>query len=103
RSFLCALMRFVFAALIAAALAACERAESPGTSAPSATAAAANAAWPRFVQDFIEAYFVANPTFAVQAGRHEFDGKLPDWSVRGIEREIQRLEGLRNRAETFEN
>ncbi len=103
RSFLRVLLRFAPVALAAMALAACERTESPGTSAPPATAAAANAAWPRFVEDFIEAYFVANPPFAVQAGRHEFDGKLPDWSVQGIENEIKRLEALRRRAETFEN
>jgi uncharacterized protein (DUF885 family) len=83
-------------------LAGCDRSQSP-SSAPSATTAAANAAWPRFVEDFIEAYFVANPTFAVSAGRHEFDGKLPDWSSEGIAKEIQRLEGLRNRAATFED
>ena len=83
-------------------LAGCDRSQSP-SSASSATTAAANAAWPRFVEDFIEAYFVANPTFAVSAGRHEFDGKLPDWSSEGITKEIQRLEGLRNRAATFED
>ncbi len=96
-------MPWLAAALFVAALSGCERAESPGTSAPSPTAAAANAAWPRFVEDFIQGYFEANPTFAVRAGRHEFDGKLPDWSVQGIQSEIERLERLRRRAETFED
>jgi uncharacterized protein (DUF885 family) len=96
-------VRAAAVALIAiGGLAGCDRSQSP-SSAPSATTAAANAAWPRFVEDFIEAYFVANPTFAVSAGRHEFDGKLPDWSSEGIAKEIQRLEGLRNRAATFED
>lgn len=103
RSFYRTQVRLLTAFVIVTVLAGCERAESPGTTAPPATAAAANAAWPRFVEDFIEAYFVANPPFAVEAGRHEFDGKLPDWSVQGIEAEIRRLEGLRNRAQTFEN
>lgn len=103
RSFFRASVRLLSAVLFVTVVAACERAESPGTTAPPATAAAANAAWPRFVQDFIEAYFVAHPTFAVQAGRHEFDGKLPDWSVHGIEAEVRRLETLRKQAETFEN
>ena len=31
------------------------------------------------------------PAFAAQAGRHEFDGKLPDLSAHGIKREIARL------------
>jgi len=75
----------------------------PTRTPPAAAAAAANAAWPRFVQDFIEAYFSANPTFAVKAGRHEFDGRLPDWRSSAIEQEIQRLEALRRRAQTFED
>ena len=29
---------------------------------------------------FIEARFKADPSFAVQSGRHEFDGQMPDWS-----------------------
>ena len=33
---------------------------------------------------FIEDYFKANPFFAVQAGRHEFDGQMPDLSAGGI-------------------
>jgi uncharacterized protein (DUF885 family) len=86
-----------------ACLAGCQRKESSGESAPPAATAAANAAWPRFVDDFIESYFVANPAFAVGSGRHEFDGKLPDWSRAGIENEIRRLEALRKHAEAFEN
>lgn len=103
RSMSRAVMRYAWAALACITLLACERSDSPGMRAPPAAAAAANAAWPRFVQDFIEAYFAANPTFAVASGRHEFDGRLPDWSAQAIEQEIQRLEGLRRRAQTFEN
>ncbi|MEP6637622.1 MAG: DUF885 family protein, partial [Acidobacteriota bacterium] len=47
--------------------------------------------WDAHVNDFLEAYFVAHPDFAVRAGRHEFDGKLPDWSPEGINAEIKRL------------
>lgn len=103
RSLLCAWARFALAAAFAASLVGCDRDQRGGTSAPPATAAAANAAWPRFVEDFIEAYFVANPPFAVGAGRHDFDGKLPDWSAEGIHNEVRRLERLRKRAETFED
>jgi uncharacterized protein (DUF885 family) len=95
--------RISFVALLLVGISACERSSTPSTTAPPAATAAANAAWPRFVEDFIEAYFVANPTFAVSAGRHEFDGKLPDWSTAAIQKEVQRLETLRARAETFEN
>ena len=83
-------------------LSGCERPEHADSS-PTATAGAANAAWPRFVEDFIEGYFIARPTFAVSSGRHEFDGKLPDWSAEGIAREIARLENLRARAVAFED
>jgi hypothetical protein len=34
---------------------------------------------------------LAQPAFAAQAGRHEFDGQLPDLSAHGIKREIARL------------
>ncbi len=47
--------------------------------------------WDAHVNDFLDAYFVAHPDFAVRAGRHEFDGKLPDWSTEGISAEIKRL------------
>ncbi|MGW8179367.1 MAG: DUF885 domain-containing protein, partial [bacterium] len=46
--------------------------------------------WEAFVDQFIESFFVAHPTFAVRAGRHEFDGQLPNWSREGIAREISR-------------
>jgi hypothetical protein len=100
-------MPFAYRALLTvtltlACLLGCERSEHADSS-PTATTGAANAAWPRFVEDFIEGYFLARPTFAVGAGRHEFDGKLPDWSAEGIAREIARLEGLRARATAFDD
>jgi uncharacterized protein (DUF885 family) len=57
--------------------------------------------WDGFVQRFIEQYFDAHPTFAVVQGRHEYDGRLPDWSRQGIEAEIERLKTLRRQAEQF--
>src|SRR5215211_3112256 len=42
------------------------------------------AGWDALVVDFLKAYFVARPDFAVGAGLHEFDGQLPDWSDAGI-------------------
>jgi len=47
--------------------------------------------WDGFVERFLEAHFAANPSFAVFEGRHEYDGKLPDWSEAGIRREVARL------------
>src|ERR1700689_5744375 len=56
---------------------------------------AASAAWLRQSNAFIEEYMLARPSFAVQAGRHEFDGQLPDLSAHGIKREIARLHDQR--------
>lgn len=47
------------------------------------------------VDRFLEASFEANPLFAVDQGRHEYDGLFPDWSAAGIARWIERLEGFR--------
>ena len=57
--------------------------------------------WDAFSGDFIEATFKARPQFAVWAGRHEFDGQLPDFSAEGIENEIRRLHEARDRALGF--
>ena len=57
--------------------------------------------WDSFVQEFLNSYFSAHPDIAVLAGRHEFDGKLPDWSEAGIRREIARLHSERDRAIRF--
>jgi hypothetical protein len=54
--------------------------------------------WDGFVDRFLEAHFAANPGFAVYQGRHEFDGKLPDWSEGGIAREVTRLRTARDSA-----
>ena len=60
-----------------------------------------NNEWDAFVEQFMEDHFAAHPVFAVQAGRHEFDGQLPDWSAQGIAAEIERLEGALVQANAF--
>ena len=57
--------------------------------------------WDTFVDHFVENYFVAHPDFAVRAGRHEFDGKLPDWSRVGLAKEAERLGSNRKGALEF--
>lgn len=54
-------------------------------------------AWDKLVNDFLDSTFVARPDIAVNAGRHEFDGRLPDWSNAGLEAERARLEEWRMR------
>jgi hypothetical protein len=57
--------------------------------------------WDKFVSGFVETYFEANPLFAVYQGRHEFDGRFPDWSDTGLQQWIRRLHQLRDSATAF--
>ena len=41
-------------------------------------------AWGAYLSDFLDSYFPVNPDFAIYQGRHEYDGKLPDWSPAGL-------------------
>ena len=59
--------------------------------------------WDSFVTGFIESYFVANPTVGVSAGRHEFDGILPDWSPASLNANIEMLSSQRQMAMAFES
>jgi uncharacterized protein (DUF885 family) len=52
--------------------------------------------WDKLTAGFIESYFQAQPFYAAQSGRHEFDGQLPDVSAHGIKREIARLHDERD-------
>ncbi|PXA97647.1 DUF885 domain-containing protein [Nostoc sp. 3335mG] len=40
--------------------------------------------WAKFRDDAIEKWFAIDPSFAVYQGRHDFDGKLADWSAAGL-------------------
>ncbi len=51
----------------------------------------------------LESQFEADPPTAVWAGRHEFDGRLPDLSRAGIDNEIRRLRAQRERALQFKD
>jgi len=57
--------------------------------------------WDTFTARFLEEHFEANPPFAVQLGRHDFDGRLPDWSEAGLRAEIERLHAARQELERF--
>ncbi len=58
--------------------------------------------WPQFAARFLEDYLRAEPFFAVQAGRHEFDGQMPDLSAAGITAGVARLKRLRAEAQGFD-
>jgi uncharacterized protein (DUF885 family) len=70
--------------------------QSPQPSAPAKKAPSqASQQWSSIANGFIEDYLQAQPFFAAQSGRHEFDGQLPDLSPHGIKREIARLHDAR--------
>jgi hypothetical protein len=74
----------------------------PPASAPPPAPAALRDAWPDFASAFIEDTFKADPFFAVQAGRHEFDGRMADWSAAALAAEAERLHKARTAAETLD-
>ncbi len=59
------------------------------------------ASWPDFQNRFVEQSFAIDPAFAAYQGRHEFDGKLPDWSEEGIAAEIAFLKSSIEEASAF--
>ena len=73
------------------------------TNQPSNTASASKTQWDSYVDKFLSDYFEANPTFAVLQGKHEYDGKFPDWSDAGLQKEITRLKTERERAAGFKD
>ena len=78
-----------------------KRAEAPAPAPAATVQPAAHAGWSDFLKQYQEDYFAANPSFAVVQGRHEFDGKLPDWSPAGIAKEIARLKAQRAKAVAY--
>jgi hypothetical protein len=61
-----------------------------------------SASWDAFVAEYIDARFAIQPQHAVWAGRHEFDGGLPDFSRAGWARNAAQLRGARERARAFD-
>src|SRR5919201_609595 len=94
----------VLAVAILTAVAGCSKQnEPPAASAPQPDpSAAARTAWTGTANEFIESYFKLHPFFAAQAGRHEFDGQMPDWSAAAFENEIGRLKQLRSEVEKMD-
>ena len=67
-----------------------------------AVAAPLDAAWDKHVTNYIESWFAANPSSAVYAGRHEFDGQLPDFSAKALSADTARLEAARKATAAFD-
>jgi hypothetical protein len=96
--------RVLCVALVATVVVACGRQTAPVV--PPAPApdphAAAQAAWTQYAARFIEDYFKSDPFFAVQSGRHEFDGQMTDLSADGIAKQVEWLHKTRGEASGFE-
>jgi hypothetical protein len=96
------LPRLALVAVVALLLSgiACQQTTPPNNQ--SAMPASDSKEWDSYVNEFLEAYFVARPDFAVRQGRHEFDGKLPDWSAEGFAKEAKRLHAAKDRVAAFQ-
>ena len=93
----------ILTALTALFFMACQPAGEIANKPTNANSAASNAKWDVYVDQFLNGYFAANPTFAVNQGKHEYDGKFPDWSNEGISKEIARLKSEREKAAAFKD
>jgi hypothetical protein len=58
--------------------------------------------WADFTARFIESRFRADPAFAVQSGRHEFDGQMPDWSRAAFEADVAAMRVQRADLQKFD-
>ncbi|MBA2564421.1 MAG: DUF885 family protein, partial [Gemmatimonadetes bacterium] len=76
--------------------------ERDGGRPASSAAGGSRTGWDAFVDDFLTATFAAHPDLATWAGRHELDGRLPDWSSVGLASDAARLRGTATRARAFD-
>ena len=70
---------------------------SAATSASAGTDTAAGSEWDRYVDEFVAKYFEFNPHVAVNAGKHEYDGKLPDLGADAVAAQLRWLAAARER------
>jgi hypothetical protein len=84
--------KLIVALMAVAALAACSR-EEPAPAAPAkAEDSATPNAWADFVTAKLAEYYEFNPELAVEAGKHEFDGKASDLSIAAADAYAQWLD-----------
>ena len=79
--------RSAWLAVLVVLVTACGQKPAPAPQSKPVAKPEGSAAWTEFANEFIENYFVVQPFFAVSAGRHEFDGKMPDLSAEGIKKD----------------
>lgn len=77
-----------------------DAAQAP-TAPVTASSEPADNSWGAFEAGFIEGMFRLDPTFAASQGRHEYDGRLPDWSEQGLRRTVSFLRTSQDTADKF--
>lgn len=93
----------LLAVALALASPACKR-DAAGTAAngkATGQLAPANSPWQQAVDAFVAGWLDRNPPAAANAGKHEYDGKLPDWSPEGIKANIAWLHSQRDALAAF--
>lgn len=78
----------------------CAAAAVPAAALTPATAKS-GADWEAVRDGFVEELFRHDPFFAVYQGRHDFDGRLPDWSEAGLRAQADFLRGAIAKAQAF--
>lgn len=92
------------AVAVCSGLAACSQQPAPTPAQPAPDPhAAIQAAWSGYTGRFIEDYFKLDPFFAVQNGRHEFDGQMTDFSAAALAKKIDWLKMARKEADAFDS
>jgi uncharacterized protein (DUF885 family) len=81
----------------------CQPPQQPAANTNANASSSGKADWDGYVARFLDDYFKANPTFAVVQGKHEYDGKFPDWSDEGIKKDIARMKAEREKVAAFKD
>jgi hypothetical protein len=93
----------LLAIALALALPGCKR-DVAGTTAGTGTTARlapADSPWQQAVDAYVAGWLQRNPPAAANAGKHEYDGQLPDWSPEGIKANVAWLHAQRDALAAF--
>jgi hypothetical protein len=97
------LLPLAFALGLALAAGGCKQGGAPGgkASTEAGSLAPANSPWQQAVDTFMVGWFERNPAQAAINGKHEFDGRLPDWSPASLKANIAWLHEERDKLAGF--
>ena len=91
----------VLGVLVLAAACAHRPTPAPGGTSPGQATGTGHPQWDQFVSGFLDQYYKDHPSYAVQLGRHDFDGRLPDWRATALKELAARLRAARTQALAF--